>query len=370
MAAAKKKRRRNPSQFEFGSFLSPYSGRQGGGDSGRKGPQRAAAERPGNAAFRRREARERLELAQLGAMYSHPLQRKRRSAKPKAKSGKLRGAAKAAFLRRMAAGRRKAKKPQQRRKTTTTTHRRGKLRGAAKAAFLRRMAAGRRGVQVRGRKSYVSRARHRKGVKKHLRAIVPIPRRSMVAGLVRLNPRTGAMTMTKVANPRRKKKTHRRHAHRVRNPSFRGALASIKSTAVPMLTGGLAGLGAGFIDAKYLGSKPTVSIVAKLLLALAGAAALGKKHPMAAAGWAGGLVGSTGYHAGVNFGGGMVGLSPAGALKGIADMAADDPEMAAMIAGLGDVVDSDGMGDAADEYNEQLEDAEDDMGDVVDAEAA
>jgi hypothetical protein len=51
-------------------------------------------------------------------------------------------------------------------------------------------------------------------------------------------------------------------------------------------------------------------------------------------------------------------------------MAADDPDLAAQIAGLGDVVDDNmgddaALGDAATDYNEALGDAED-MADVVD----
>jgi hypothetical protein len=312
--------------------------------------RRAKAAAAKRAASRRRSARK---LLGLGGR-----------AKPR-KGGKLTGHAKAAFLRRMAAGRRKAK-PAQHRKAT---HRRGgKLTGRAKAAFLRRMAAGRKGWRVPS-KAHVRRARHRKGVKKHLRAITSIGRRQMVAGLVRLNPRTGRITMTKVANPRRKK--HHRRGRRVKNPSFRGVLGPIKSSIAPMMLGGLSGLGAGYMDAKLLGDKPTISILAKIGLAILGAGFIGRRHPMAAAGWAGGLVGSTGYKFGAKWGGGMVALSPSSALKGIADMAAENPEMAATIAGLGDVVDANGgeLGDGSDEYNDALGDDED-MSDLVEAEAA
>ncbi|HEU0081839.1 MAG TPA: hypothetical protein VFQ87_03130 [Bradyrhizobium sp.] len=315
-----------------------------------------------NAAYRKRLAREAALLDAYGraAPASTPKRKKRKPSKPK-KRGKLRGKAKAAFLRRMAKGRRKT--------TTTARPRKGrKLTGRAKAAFLRRMASGRKGWRVPS-KAQVSRARHRKGVKKHLRAITSIGRRQMVAGLVRLNPRTGRITMTKVANPRRKKHHHR--GRRVKNPSFRGVLGPIKASIAPMMLGGLSGLGAGYMDAKLLGDKPTISILAKIGLAIIGAGFIGRRHPMAAAGWAGGLVGSTGYKFGAKWGGGMVALSPSSALKGIADMAAENPEMAATIAGLGDVVDANGgeLGDGSDEYNDALGDDED-MSDLVEAEAA
>ncbi len=163
------------------------------------------------------------------------------------------------------------------------------------------------------------------------------------------------------------RKPNPRRRRRRRNPSFGGIMTTVKSAAMPMVMGGVAGLGAGYVDAKFLGSRPTVSVLAKLGMGFLGAAILGRKKPLWAAGFAGGMLGSTGYHAGVRFGGGMVGLSPAGALKGIADMAADDPEMANMIAGLSDVVDDSGAlgDDAAANYNAILEDA-DDMADVVD----
>ena len=187
----------------------------------------------------------------------------------------------------------------------------------------------------------------------------------------------GRRTVTvKVANPPRKR--HRRratnphrkhHARRAHNPMGGGLIKTAKASLMPMALGGLAGATAGYVDAKWLGKQATVSILFKILAALAGAAVIGKRHPLAAAGWSGGLIGATGYYAGVKMGGGLVALNKAGALAGLADMAADDPDLAAQIAGLGDVVDEMGdeaaLGDAANDYNEALGDAED-MADVVD----
>jgi len=270
-----------------------------------------------------------------------------------------------------------------RRNPTTKKRRAAKLHRNRLGHFVKRkrkaVSRARPAAKKRRRTSTAAR-RHTPAHRTHRRkALKKIPARTRIAGLVRLTPRTGAiMPYTRVANPRRKKhhrrnpsRKHHRRARRRRNPSFGGVMATVKSTAAPMVVGGLAGLGAGFVDAKLLGSKPIISIFVKLAAALAGAAVVGQKHPMIAAGWAGGLIGSTGYHAGVALGGGMVGLSPQGALKGIADMAADDPEMAAMIAGLGEVDDDNSggaLGEAADEYNAALSDVEDDaMGDVVEA---
>jgi hypothetical protein len=206
-------------------------------------------------------------------------------------------------------------------------------------------------------------ARNRKG------QFLPRGRRTTVANPSRKRRRKGSHRKTARRRVTRSHPTRHRRARR-RNPSFGGIMATLKSSVMPMGVGGLAGLGAGYMDARFLGTRPTISILAKVGLAVLGAALMGKRHPLAAAGWAGGMMGSTGYHAGVNLGGGMVGLSPSGALKGIADMSANDPELANLIAGMGDVVEVDdsALGDAADEYNEALADVDDDMGDVVEAE--
>ncbi len=320
---------------------------------------------------------------------------------------KLRGAKKAAFLNRIAKGRAKA-----RRRNPTTQARTVVLKPATRATVAGVPAAARRppvGAQlvylVRGPGGQLvnrigNPARRRRPTKKKRKQMAKLARNRKGQFLRR------ARRNAAVANPKRRRKakrraaparakarrrraTHRKHTtkrrrpsmamivratnpparrrRRRRNPSFGGVLATVKSSAMPMVIGGVAGLGAGYMDAKLLGSRPTVSVLAKVGLALIGAAALGRKRPLWAAGWAGGMIGSTGYHAGVKFGGGMVGLSPAGALKGIADMAADDPEMANMIAGLSDVVDDNGAlgDDAAANYNAILEEA-DDMADVVD----
>ncbi len=149
-----------------------------------------------------------------------------------------------------------------------------------------------------------------------------------------------------------------------------GIVRVAKGTVMPMGFGLAAGGVAGFADTKFLSGKPIASVLTKLGLAVAGAALLGRRHPTWAMGWAGGMMGSTGYSFGVKMAGGLVATSPQSALKGIADMAAEDPDMAAQIAGLaglGDVVeDANGLGDAAEDYNDQLGDVvTDDMADMV-----
>lgn len=246
--------------------------------------------------------------------------------------------------------------PRRRKKTTKKRKQMAKLARNRKGQFLPRARNAAVANPKRRRKSKRRAAPARSKARR--RKAAPAQRRSK--GRKRKYPYTVTF---RTPNPKRRRR-------RARNPSFGGIMTTVKSSAMPMLVGGAAGLGAGFMDAKFLGSRPTVSVLAKVGLALLGAAALGRKRPLWAAGWAGGMIGSTGYGAGVRLGGGMVGLSPAGTLKGIADMAAENEEMASMIAGLGDVVDTETAGelgdDAAAEYNDALED----VGDVVDAEEA
>ena len=172
------------------------------------------------------------------------------------------------------------------------------------------------------------------------------------------------MPRVTVANPRRRRKSSRRHhARRARNPGS-SLMATAKAALMPMAAGGAAGALAGYVDTKFLANRPTVSVLVKIGLGIAGAVALRRKHPTMAMGFAGGMIGATGYSYGVKFAGGHVALNGLQGLRGLADMAASDPETANLIAGLADVV-PDQMGDAAAEYNDALGDQQDDMGDTV-----
>jgi hypothetical protein len=333
---------------------------------------------------------------------------------------KLRGAAKAKFLARMAAGRRKVAR--QRRAgnpigpfhdgpaswraldarqplvlmvpTPTKSRRRGRTKLRRITAKRRREHMARLGRNSKGQ--FVKRRRNPSGT-------VVNPRRRR-----RRNPRRGhhgysrsyaagyARAFAKPRKRRRSKARGRRVTHvyrkgsrarraypfvvkfnrpkrrrRARNPSFGGVMRTVKSTLGPMFMGGLSGFGAGVLDAKLLGNRPLISILSKLGLAVVGAGVIGRKHPLAAAGWAGGLIGATGYTQGVKLGGGLVGLNNAHTVQGLAELASDDPEMAALLAGLGDVVDEGRqLGDAAD-YEDALAGEDDgDMSDLVEAEAA
>jgi hypothetical protein len=278
-----------------------------------------------------------------------------------------RGAKRRAAPRRAAPRKRRA--PARRRTRLGRDHRgRFLKRGRSRAHVKRRRSTKRRLPALTPR--YIARARRRKGVRKHMRARRTIRRGQKIAGLVRINPRTGALIMSRarVANPgKRRRKHHRKsRARRTRNPGMMGGLMSTAKAAVPpMLAGGAAGAIAGYVDTKFLANRPTVSVLAKVGLGIVGAMALRRKHAAAALGFAGGMLGATGYSYGVKFAGGHVALTGMQGLRGLADMAASDPETANLIAGLADVV-PDQMGDAAQDYDAQLADGEDDqVADIV-----
>lgn len=146
------------------------------------------------------------------------------------------------------------------------------------------------------------------------------------------------------------------------------------ASIMPMGLGGIGGAIAGFADAKFMSDKPVVSALSKVAAGAVGAALL-RKRPALAFGWAGGVIGSFGYSMGVKAAGGLVAHTPTAALKGIADMANSDPEMAALLEGLGDMGDvvndvsgADDMGDMGDggSYEDALgEDLGDDVSEIV-----
>ena len=188
----------------------------------------------------------------------------------------------------------------------------------------------------------------------------------------RSSSRARRTTTITVRNPRR-----RRHVRR--NPGMsRGFLKAAMSSVMPMGLGGLGGALTGVIDSKFLSTKPLISALSKIALGGVGAAILRRRPPLAF-GWAGGVMGSLGYSLGVKVSGGLVAGNAKAAMKGLADLASEDQEVAALLEGMGDLVDDDGMsgdsdadgvgdvGDAADDYATALADNDDDMGDLVDA---
>ncbi|MEO7827207.1 MAG: hypothetical protein ABIR60_08710 [Allosphingosinicella sp.] len=155
-----------------------------------------------------------------------------------------------------------------------------------------------------------------------------------------------------------------------------GFIKAAMSSVMPMGLGGLGGVLTAVIDAKLLATKPMISGLSKVAIGALGAAML-RKRPALAYGFAGGVLGSLGYSLGLKVAGGLVAPNGKAALKGIADLASEDPEMAALLEGVGDLVpddnmgdENDGMGDATDDYAAALGDSDDDgndMGDLVDA---
>lgn len=121
-----------------------------------------------------------------------------------------------------------------------------------------------------------------------------------------------------------------------------------------MGAGAIGGAITGFIDTKLLAEKHVVSVLSKAALGILGAMLLRRK-PAIAMGFAGGCFGTLGYAFGVKLGGGLVAKSAVAAAVGLGELADSDPQVAAMLAGLADVV-PDGMGDAAGDYSDSLGD--------------
>lgn len=148
-----------------------------------------------------------------------------------------------------------------------------------------------------------------------------------------------------------------------------GFMKAAISSLLPMGLGGIGGAVCGMADAKFMSDKPVISALSKVALGAAGAALL-RRRPALAFGWAGGVMGSFGYSMGVKAAGGLVAHSPKKALEGISDMAQENPEMAALLEGLtpdDGIADADDIADAGD-YVEALagSDDGDGVGDLVD----
>ena len=146
-----------------------------------------------------------------------------------------------------------------------------------------------------------------------------------------------------VTNPRRR----RRRNTLVLNPAGRvgGALAKLATTAIPAIGGGFA---ANFIDGKLLGGKSAiVRVLGKV--ALAGVVGgVGRKFaPNGAAAAMAGILGTIGGDLGARAAGGLPTIPAQQATKaGLAAMAAEDTEIAALLQGMGIIVQ--GMGEGED----------------------
>lgn len=139
-----------------------------------------------------------------------------------------------------------------------------------------------------------------------------------------------------------------------------GFFASAKSIGRNAIKPGLAalagGAAVGLVASRI--TSPVFGALARAATGIAGAALL-RRHPAAAWSFFGATVGSFGTQIGASLGGGLVAFTKGSLFKGLADMAAEDGEMAALLAGAGveDIGDLVQMGDIADD--------DDALGDLV-----
>ncbi len=82
-----------------------------------------------------------------------------------------------------------------------------------------------------------------------------------------------------------------------------------------------------------LANYPMAKNLAKVGAALALAATVGRKHPMAATAAISAIAASQGYSFGTTLAGGMLAQSPAQAVKGLGDMSRTYPELGALLNG-------------------------------------
>ncbi len=275
-----------------------------------------------------------------------------------------------------------------------------KLRGAAKAAFLRRMALGRKRHRkgrrsvfgtVQGMPLYYKKRQRRRYVGRRrnpMSALIANPdwvpanygglsdfdrklkrRKKAMAKRRRRRTRRAAPRRRRVyrrrASPRRRRKYARRAAPRRRyrrrgrgrriatihagnrrtrtiyiNPRRRrryrrnpgGMVGIVKSAFVPYAVGFVTSLGSAVLDAS-LGKYPVVSQLVKIGGVVGIAAFVGRKHPRAAAAAIGSLAAAQGYPLGLKLAGGMVAATPAAAVKGLGEMSKVHPEMGVLLQG-------------------------------------
>lgn len=267
---------------------------------------------------------------------------------------KLRGAAKAAFIRRMMAGRRHAarrRQPVVRRRRKTANYlvnikRRNPMsalianpswvpsyygqdsekraRKQRRHVMAKRRRRGRRRASPRRRRVYRRRSspRRRRRSPLRLRARRYIHRRRPRIAHVRRG------TKLIYINPRRRRRAHRRR----RNPGMGGIVNILKSAFVPYAAGFATSMVAAVADTA-LSKYPVVTNLVKVGGVVAIAAFGGRRYPRASAAAIGSLAASTGYRLGTQLAGGMVASTPAQAVKGLAEMSRVHPEMGALLNG-------------------------------------
>lgn len=116
---------------------------------------------------------------------------------------------------------------------------------------------------------------------------------------------------------------------RRRNPSMGGLL---KRTFIPYAVGFVTSGAMAVIDTG-LANYPMAKNVGKVFLAIGVSAFVGRKHPVAATAAIAAIAASTGYAFGTKLAGGMIAQSPAQAVQGLGEMSSTYPELGALLNG-------------------------------------
>lgn len=184
-----------------------------------------------------------------------------------------------------------------------------------------------------------------------------------------INPRRrrrGMRRYATVVNPRRRRvqgfRRVRRHLY-TRNPGVGGIMKMAKNAIMPSVAGLGGGFISGLIDTKIVPKKRLLQGLLKFAAGLGGAFLL-RKHAVAAGAFVGSTIGTIGYGFGVRMGGGNVANSKGEVLAGLADMAAEDPELADLVANsenVGDLVTASEIADG----EVEIADADDNVADLV-----
>jgi hypothetical protein len=162
-------------------------------------------------------------------------------------------------------------------------------------------------------------------------------------------------------NPRKRRRSRRfvSSGRIVINPSG-GFLDTAKGITMAALVPAMAAIAGGAATGAIAGlvTSPILGALARTATGILGASLL-RGRPAAAWSFFGATVGGFGMQIGAKLGGGLVAFTKGGIFKGLGDMATEDGEMAALLAGAGveDIGDLIQLGDIADDESA--------MGDLV-----
>lgn len=254
---------------------------------------------------------------------------------------KLRGAAKAAFLRRMARGRRRAglrtnptkRRGRGRRRTTTrsTAPRRRSAGRAITGRMLALLPFGLGGRSMARRKRKRTRTGRRRRRNPGALLVNPRRKRRSRRRSRRRNPHRRRRRNALVINPRRGRRRRRR------NPGIAGfarqGMKDIVMAAIPATIGGIV---IGLVDSKLLGPMGTIGrTIGKLVTAVL-VAAVGRRWlgPMGTGVAMGAILGTIGHEVGIRLGGGVVAVTKKEGVQELVEMAATDAEVQAQLQGL------------------------------------